>query len=176
MLAERIKRRFSAENYKMKDGALQDDSPTEGTEGRHKVCPYMQDDSRNLPAVSCNLQPETRNLKPVTILEIDTHRPDRIIFMGKEVKVTTIGFSLLYLLAQHNGKVMSYEDIVKKLWGPETEAIYSRIIQHIYKFRKNILDTIGNNQTNREKIRDILKVVPGRGVMLNVNDKELKLN
>jgi len=90
--------------------------------------------------------------------------------------VTAKEFSLIHLLAQHNGQVMSYEDIVKKLWGPKTEAIYSRIIQHIYKFRKNILDTIGNNQTNREKIRDILKVVPGRGVMLNVNDKELKLN
>jgi helicase len=71
---------------------------------------------------------------------------------------------------------MSYESIVKKLWGARTEAIYTRIIQHICKFRKNILNTIGNNQTNREKIRDILKVVPGRGVMLNINDKELKIN
>ena len=71
---------------------------------------------------------------------------------------------------------MSYEDIIKKLWGPETEAIYTRIIQHIYQFRKNILDTIGNNKINREKVMDTFKVVPGRGVMLNIIDKELKIN
>jgi hypothetical protein len=121
-------------------------------------------------------QPETCNPKPETILVIDTLRPDRIIFEGKEVKVTTIGFSLICLLAQNRGQVMSYEDIIKKLWGPETEAIYTRIIQHIYQFRKNILDIIGNNKINKEKVRDIFKVVPGRGVMLNIIDKELKIN
>jgi len=177
MLAERIKRRFSVENYKVKNGALQDDNPTEGTEGRHKVCPYRQDSNHRLTTnPSCNLQPETRNPKPVTVLEISLNRPDRIIFEGKKIEVTATEFSLIHLLAQHNRQVMSYESIVKKLWGARTEAIYTRIIQHIYKFRKNILNTIGNNQTNREKIRDILKVVPGRGVMLNVNDKELKIN
>ena len=123
-----------------------------------------------------NCKPETRNPKPVTILEIDTHRPDRIIFEGEKIGVTATEFSLIHLLALHNEQVMSYEGIVKKLWGAETEAIYTRIIQHIYKFRKNILNTIGNNPTNREKIRDTLKVVPGRGVMLNINDKELKIN
>jgi len=111
-----------------------------------------------------------------TILEIDTHRPDRIIFEGKEVKVTAREFSLIHLLAQHNEQVMSYEDITKKLWGIETEAIYTRIIQHIYYFRKNILDAIGNNKTNKEKVKDIFKVVSGRGVMLNINDTEIKIN
>ena len=71
---------------------------------------------------------------------------------------------------------MSYEDIIKKLWGPETEAIYTRVIQHIYQFRKNILNAIGNNKTNKEKVKSIFKAVPGRGVMLNLNDKELKIN
>ncbi len=71
---------------------------------------------------------------------------------------------------------MSYEDITKKLWGIGTEAIYTRIIQHIYYFRKNILDAIGNNKTNKEKVKDIFKVVSGRGVMLNINDTEIKIN
>ncbi|HAJ32755.1 MAG TPA: hypothetical protein DCK79_05220 [Candidatus Atribacteria bacterium] len=121
-----------------------------------------------------NLKP--KNQKPKTVLEISLNRPDRIIFIGEKIEVTATEFSLIHLLAQHNRQVMSYESIVKKLWGARTEAIYTRIIQHICKFRKNILNTIGNNQTNREKIRDILKVVPGRGVMLNINDKELKIN
>lgn len=126
------------------------------------------------PSQNSELVTENRQLK--TVLEIDSLRPDRIIFEGKEVKVTTIGFSLICLLAQHRGQVMSYEDIIKKLWGAETEAIYTRIIQHIYQFRKNILDAIGNNKTNKEKVKDIFKVVSGRGVRLNINDTQLKIN
>jgi len=175
-LAGRIKRRFSTETRKVKDGNLQDNSSMEGREGRHKVCPYTQDDSRNLKANTLLASLEIKNCKPTTILEIDRHRPDRIIFEGKEVKVTTIGFSLIYLLAQHRGQVMSYEDIIKKLWGAETDAIYTRIIQHIYKFRRDVLDAIGNNKTNKEEVKDIFKVVSGRGVILNINDTELKIN
>ena len=125
---------------------------------------------------SKNYKPKTENRQLKTILQIDSHRPDRIIFEEKEIKVTAKEFSLIHLLAQHNGQVMSYEDIIKKLWGDETEAIYTRIIQHMYQFRKNILDAIGNNKINKEKVRDIFKVVPGRGVMLNINDTEIKIN
>ena len=91
-------------------------------------------------------------------------------------KVTAKEFSLIRLLSQHPEQVMSYEDIIKKLWGPETEAIHTRVIQHIYKLRKNILAVIGNNKLNKEKVKNILKVVPGRGVMLNIIDKKLKTN
>jgi len=37
------------------------------------------------------------------------HRPDRIIFFGKEVKVTATDFSLIHLLAQHPEQVMSFD-------------------------------------------------------------------
>jgi helicase len=137
----------------------------------------MKDDGRRLatnPSLISQLKTENRELK--TILEIDRHRPDRIIFEGKEVKVTTIGFSLIYLLSQHRGQVVGYEEILKELWEGETDAIYTRIIQHIHKFRKDTLDAIGNNKINKEKVKNIFKVVSGRGVMLNVNDKELKIN
>ncbi len=60
--------------------------------------------------------------------------------------------------------------------GGETYAIYTRIIQHICKIRKDILDVIGNNKTNKEKVKDIFKVVSGRGVMLNINDTQLIIN
>ena len=96
--------------------------------------------------------------------------------MGKEIKVTAKEFSIIHLLAQHPEQVLSYEEIIKKLWGVKTEAIYTRVIQHIYKLRKNILYVIGNNKANKEKVKNIFKVVPGRGVMLNIIDKELKIN
>jgi len=175
-LAGRIKKRFSAENYKVKDGALQDDSPTEGTEGRHKVCPYMQDDSRNLKVNTLLALPEIKNCKPTTIVEIDQHRSDRIIFEGEKIEVTATEFSLIHLLAQHNRQVMSYEDIVKKLWGPETDAIYSRVSYHFSKIRSTILKTIGKSKRNKEKVKNIFKVVSRRGIMLNLEEDKLKIN
>jgi len=77
--------------------------------------------TKNLPPTSCVSSPpprrdytnlgislNTNDQRLTTILEIDSHRPDRIIFEGKEVKVTTIGFSLICLLAEYRGQVMSY--------------------------------------------------------------------
>ena len=167
-LAGRIKGRFFGENYKVKDGNLQDDSSigetenTGGREGRHKVCPYVVQDDRR------------RGL--TTILEIDQRRPDIIIFMGKKIKVTAKEFSLIHLLAQHNEQVMSYEDIIKKLWGAETEAIYTRVSYHFSKIRSTILKTIGEIKKNKDKIKDILKVISRRGIMLNLEEDELKIN
>jgi len=169
MLAIRIKKNlppalpsFSTKNYKPKTKNL----PPEICISSPPPC-TSQPVFTNLHLAPCTLQP---------VLEISLLRPDRIIFMGKNIEVTAKEFSLIHLLAQHNRQVMSYEDIVKKIWGPKTEAIYTRVIQHIYQFRKNILNAIGNNKTNKEKVRDIFKAVPRRGVMLNVNDEELKIN
>jgi helicase len=114
------------------------------------------------------------SLKP--LLEISQRRPDRIIFMGKEVKITARGFFLLYFLAQHRQEVVSYNSILDELWKDEEDAIYTRIISHIYKFRRNILDTIGHNKENKEKVKDIFKVISGRGVMINISDEELHIN
>jgi len=95
---------------------------------------------------------KTVRLKPVTILEIDQHRPDRIIFEGKEVKVTTIGFSLICLLAQHREEVVGYEEILKEIWKKETDAIYTRINYHICKIKKDILKALNNKSRYAKKI------------------------
>ena len=42
--------------------------------------------------------------------------------------------------------------------------------------KKAILKTIGETNTNIEKIKKILVVVPGRGIMLNLMDNELIIN
>jgi helicase len=109
------------------------------------------------------------------LLEISKRRPDRIIFMGKEAKITAKGFSLLYFLAQHKQEVVSYDSILDEIWKDDEDAIYTRIISHIYKFRSKILDAIGHNEDNKEKVKDIFKVISGRGVMLNINDEELQI-
>jgi len=115
-----------------------------------------------------------KSLEP--LLEISQLRPDRIIFLGKEAKITARGFTLLYFLAQHKQEVVSYDSILDEIWKDDEDAIYTRIISHIYKFRKKILDAIGHNKDNKEKVKDIFKVISGRGVMLNINDEELQIN
>jgi len=110
------------------------------------------------------------------VLVIDQHRPDRIIFEGKEVKVTSIGFSLIYLLAEHRRQVMSYENILKKLWKEEEDAIYTRINYHICKIKKDLSKATNNKSKYVKKIQNIFKTVPGRGIMLSINEKELEIN
>jgi len=124
---------------------------------------------------TCNPKLETCNLKPTTVLEIDQHRPDRIIFQDKEVKLTPISFSLLYLLAQHRGQVVSYEKMLKELWEDEEDVIYTRINYHICKIRKDILKIMNKKEGNPKKVENIFKTIPGRGLMLNIEDEELKL-
>jgi len=60
--------------------------------------------TENCKLTTCNPTPETChptletcNLKPTTVLEIDQHRPDRIIFMGEKIEVTAKEFSLIQL-------------------------------------------------------------------------------
>jgi len=168
MLAKRIKEYLSTD-YSDSTMTLPE-TPSHYPSSHLTALPPRRD--RTKVGVSLNTNDQRLN----TILQIDLLRPDRIIFMGKEIKVTAKEFSLIHFLAQHPEQVMSYEDIIKKIWGPTTEAIYTRVIQHIYQFRKNILNVIGHNKTNKEKVKNILKVVPRKGVMLNINDEELKIN
>ena len=111
-----------------------------------------------------------------TILQIDQHRLDRIIFLGKEVKLTTTGFSLLYLLAQHREEVVSYDTIIDTLWKDDEEAIYTRINYHICKIRKDILKIMDKKEDNTKKIENIFKTISSRGLMLNIKEKELEIN
>jgi len=144
--------------------------------------------TKNLLLESCNLKPVTRNLQPEScnlqlasctlqfVLEIDVHRPDRIIFEGKEVKVTAKEFSLIHLLAQNRGKILTHNDFLDTIWKENEDATYVQITYHLYKIRRVILKTIGNNKKNKEKIKDILKVISRRGIMLNLEEDKLKMN
>jgi helicase len=121
------------------------------------------------------LKTETGELKPETVLEIDPHRPDRIIFSGKEVKLTSLAFSLVYFLAQNRGKVLTYDYILDTLWKEDEDATYHRLWYHLSNTKKDILKIIVNNKKNQKKLKTIFKVIRGRGLILNIEEKELKI-
>jgi helicase len=151
-LAGRIKKRFSAEICKLKT-----DNPDLNT------------------SISCPHTLNTNDQRLTAILEIDPHRPDRIIFQGKEIKVTAKEFSLIYLLAQNRGKILTHDDLLDTIWKENEDATYVQITYHLYKIRRDILKAIGKNNKNKEKVKDILKVISRRGIMLNLEEDKLKI-
>ncbi|MEN3189318.1 MAG: DEAD/DEAH box helicase [Atribacterota bacterium] len=119
--------------------------------------------------------PKKKNYEPKIILEIDQHRPDRIIFEEKEIKLTPLAFSLIYLLAQNRGKVLSYNYISDTLWKEDKDATYHRLWYHLSNAKNNIIKRIGKNKKNQNKIKNLLKVIRGRGLILNIEEKQLKI-
>ena len=53
------------------------------------------------------------------LLEISIRRPDKIIFMGEKIRVTATEFSVIHLLALHNERVMSYDELIEEIWKGE---------------------------------------------------------
>jgi len=121
-----------------------------------------------------NLKP--KNQKPKTVLEISLNRPDRIIFMGKKIEITAKEFSLIHLLAQNRGKILTHNDLLDTIWKENEDATYVQITYHLYKIRRDILKIIGNNKKNKKRVKDIFKVISRRGIMLNLEEDELKIN
>lgn len=139
----------------------------------HNLKPVSASSTSKTENPNSNLKP--KNQKPKNVLEISLNRPDRIVFEGKEVKLTPLAFSLVYLLAQHNEQVMSYDELVGELWGDEENAIYTRVSYHFSKIRSTILKTIGKSKRNKKKVKNIFKVISRRGIMLNLEEEKLKI-
>ena len=159
-LAERIKKRFP-------DILSSSFAKEDKLENRQPKTENMQIETNNSQFAPCTLQP---------VLEIDLHRPDRIIFEGEEIEVTAIEFSLIHLLALHNGRVMSYDELLDELWKDEEDAIYNRVSFHISKIRRTILKAIGKSKINEKKVKNIFVVVPKRGVILKLKADQIKIN
>jgi helicase len=148
--------------------------PTSITSASHNLKPISASSPSKTENPNSNLKP--KNQKPKTVLEISLNRPDRIIFMGEKIDVTATEFSLIHLLAQYNERVMSYDKLLDELWKGEKDAIYNRVSFHFSKIRSTILKTIGKSKRNKEKVKNIFKVISRRGIMLNLEEEKLKIS
>jgi len=111
-------------------------------------------------------------------LILNANRPDRIIFLDEEIAVNKIGFQLIFLLAQNEGRVLSYEQIIDTLWPSDEDATYHRLWYHLARMRKEMERVIKNN-VDKNKDKDnllladkelkgkVFRVIPGIGLMLN---------
>ena len=96
--------------------------------------------------------------------------------MGKKIEITAKEFSLIHLLAQNRGKILTHNDLLDTIWKENEDATYVQITYHLYKIRRDILKIIGNNKKNKKRVKDIFKVISRRGIMLNLEEDELKIN
>ncbi|GAB4112581.1 MAG: hypothetical protein Kow00103_02310 [Candidatus Caldatribacteriota bacterium] len=157
-LARRIKKRFSSVKSKIED----------------KSAVSFQLPGKN--STEIEILPNNNLHQSTTSLEVNRHRPDRIIFMGEKIETTATEFSLLYLLAQHPERVISYEEILNEIWQEEEDAIYNRVSFHLSKIRKNIFKVLGKTRRiDQKRLKHIFSVVPGRGIMLRLKAEEIKI-
>ena len=185
-LVQRIQKKMKEENnhqkvvkekWRVQDEKLKDFKTVPEDDGIYcKTCNryHINQQKMNISERQSATASYVISLEP--LLEISQLRPDRIIFLGKKIELTSTEFSLIYFLAQHNSQVMSYDKLLDELWKGEEDAIYRRVNYHFSNIRKAMLKAIGENKNNIERIKNILVVVPGRGIMLNLKDKELKIN
>ena len=106
-------------------------------------------------------------------MTIDPERPDRILFFREPVTVNRINFQLISLLAEKQGKILFYEQMIITLWPNDEDATYHRLWYHLGKLRKSLQKIIakkGLSSSPEDYIRQkVLKVFPGRGLLLQAN-------
>lgn len=74
-------------------------------------------------------------------MEIDVSR--RILYRGKkEVKVTSVEFQILHLLARNPGRVFSKEQIYNSVWKEPYFCDYNIVMSHIRNIWEKIVDNL----------------------------------
>jgi helicase len=107
------------------------------------------------------------------VLEINKDRPDRIFFFQKEIPVKSITFQLMLLLAENQGKMLSYDEIINNLWPDDEDATYHRLWYHLGKLRNSMQKIIQEKNISKQSGRyikeKVLLLFPGRGLLLDEN-------
>ena len=78
-------------------------------------------------------------------LVIDYNR--RIVTVaGREVKLTQTEFNILSLLAQHQGKVLTYSAIIRSIWGSQDDGSVKKLQVNMANIRKKLGTAPGDNR------------------------------
>ncbi|WP_252224908.1 MULTISPECIES: response regulator transcription factor [unclassified Clostridium] len=62
----------------------------------------------------------------------------KVLFLGKELKLTPIEYEILLLLANNLGTVFSAEDIFKEVWKEKYFEANNTVMVHIWRLREKI--------------------------------------
>lgn len=65
---------------------------------------------------------------------------------GNEVKLTQTEFNILSLLAQHQGKVLTYSNIIRIIWGSQDDGSIKKLQVNMANIRKKLGTAPGENR------------------------------
>ena len=84
-----------------------------------------------------NVGPGSQNTLDISGLVInkDTHECS---LYGKPLPLTPIEFSLLWILCEHRGKVLSSEELFEKVWGEKYLESNNTVMVHIRRLREKM--------------------------------------
>ena len=69
----------------------------------------------------------------------------RVFIGGEEVKLTQTEYNILAYLSEYSGKVLTYTDIVKTIWGCATTGSVKRLQVNMANIRRKLGITPGND-------------------------------
>lgn len=88
-----------------------------------------------------------RDEKVLSLPRLDIHLDRRKIYRDrKEVNLTVKEYDILHLLVVHRGRVLSYEQIYKNVWGEAAVGNEMNAIGcHVRNLRRKLCDTLTNS-------------------------------
>ena len=78
-------------------------------------------------------------------MEID-YAKRTVSIAGTEVKFTRTEYYILEMLSYHQGKVLTYAAIMRKIWGPADDGGIKKLQVNMANIRKKIGSTPGDNK------------------------------
>ena len=78
-------------------------------------------------------------------MEID-YAKRTVSIAGIEVKLTRTEYNILEMLSYHQGKVLTYASIMRKIWGPADDGGIKKLQVNMANIRKKIGSTPGDNK------------------------------
>ncbi len=86
-------------------------------------------------------------IEKIQILDMVINCEARQIFIGHiEVKLTQTEYNIVELLAMHSGRVMTYSEIVKKIWGYSDSGSIKKLQVNMANIRKKLGERPGENR------------------------------
>jgi two-component system KDP operon response regulator KdpE len=117
-----------------------------------------------IEAVKRRMEPDTGRKAPRSIslgrLDLDLEKRT-VSINGREVKLTRIEWLLLNELARNSGRLMLYDDLLVRVWGPEYRNDVQLLRTWIYRLRKKL--EINPHQPK------LIRTVPKTGYIIDVS-------
>lgn len=98
-------------------------------------------------ALRHNRQGEHSGMNQFSLKQMIINYEERnVILAGEEVKFTQTEYNIVQLLSMHAGRVLTYSEIIKKIWGYADVGSVKKLQVNMANIRKKLGEKPGENQ------------------------------